>query len=146
MATKPRFVFDTNAIISAALLKQSISRRAFDKAISEGELLVSAETIDELNRVLGREDFARYVTEDERMEFLAVLLHEARLVEVTVYVGECRDPRDNKFLELAISGDAECIVSGDQDLLVLHPFCGISIVTPRDFLDEVWKEQGKEPP
>lgn len=146
MATKPRFVFDTNAIISAALLKQSISRRAFDKAISEGELLVSAETIDELNRVLGREDFARYVTEDERMEFLAVLLHEARLVEVTVYVGECRDPRDNKFLELAISGDAECIVSGDQDLLVLHPFRGISIVTPRDFLDEVWKEQGKEPP
>jgi putative PIN family toxin of toxin-antitoxin system len=142
MATKPRFVFDTNAIISAVLIKRSISRRAFDKAISEGELLVSAETIDELNRVLGREDFARYVTEDERMEFLAVLLREARLVEVNVYVGECRDPQDNKFLELAISGEAECIVSGDQDLLVLHPFRGISIVTPRDFLDEVWKEQG----
>ena len=145
MSAKPRFVFDTNAIISAALLKRSISRRAFDKAISEGELLVSAETIDELNRVLGREDFARYVTEDERMEFLAVLLRETRLIEVTMHVGECRDPRDNKFLELAISGNAECIVSGDQDLLVLHPFRGISIVTPRDFLDEVWKEQGKEP-
>jgi putative PIN family toxin of toxin-antitoxin system len=142
MPAKPRFVFDTNAIISAVLIKRSISRRAFDKAISEGELLVSVETIDELNRVLGREDFARYVTEDERMEFLAVLLREARLVEVTVYVGECRDPQDNKFLELAISGEAECIVSGDQDLLVLHPFRGISIVTPRDFLDEVWKEQG----
>jgi len=142
MATKPRFVFDTNAIISAVLIKRSISRRAFDKAISEGELLVSAETIDELNRVLGREDFARYVTEDERMEFLAVLLREARLVEVNVYVSECRDPQDNKFLELAISGEAECIVSGDQDLLVLHPFRGISIVTPRDFFDKVWKEQG----
>jgi putative PIN family toxin of toxin-antitoxin system len=142
MATKPRFVFDTNAIISAVLIKRSISRRAFDKAISEGELLISVETIDELNRVLGREDFARYVTEDERMEFLAVLLREARLVEVTVHVGECRDPQDNKFLELAISGNAECIVSGDQDLLVLHPFRGISIVTPRDFFDEMWKEQG----
>jgi putative PIN family toxin of toxin-antitoxin system len=141
MSAKPRFVFDTNAIISAVLIKRSISRRAFDKAISEGELLVSAETIDELNRVLGREDFARYVTEDERMEFLAVLLRETRLVEVPVHVGECRDPRDNKFLELAISGNAECIVSGDQDLLVLHPFRGIPIVTPRDFLDEVWKEQ-----
>lgn len=141
MPAKPRFVFDTSAVISAVLLKQSISRRAFDKALDEGELLVSAETIDELNQTLGRTDFARYVTEDERMEFLVVLLREARLVEVTVHVGECRDPRDNKFLELAISGNAECIVSGDQDLLVLHPFRGISIVTPRGFLDEVWKEQ-----
>ena len=141
MAAKPRFVFDTSAVISAVLLKQSISRRAFDKALDEGELLVSAETIDELNQTLGRTDFARYVTEDERMEFLAVLLREARLVEVTVHVGECRDPRDNKFLELALSGNAECVVSGDQDLLVLHPFRGISIVTPRGFLDEVWKEQ-----
>jgi len=61
MPAKSRFVFDTSAIISAVLLKRSVSRRAFDKAIDEGELLVSAETIDELNRVLGREDFARYV-------------------------------------------------------------------------------------
>jgi len=139
--TKPRFVFDTSVIISAALLKRSVSRKAFDKALDEGELLVSAETIDELNRVLGRVDFAKYVTEDERLEFLAVLLREATVVEVTVYVGECRDPSDNKFLELAVSGAAVCIVSGDQDLLVLHPFRGIFIVTPRGFLDEVWKEQ-----
>jgi len=131
---KPRFVFDTSAIISAVLLKRSVSRRAFDKALGEGEILVSAETIDELNRVLGREDFARYVTEEERLEFLSVLLREASLVEITVCVDECRDPRDNKFLELAVSGSAECIVSGDQDLLVLHPFRGVSIVTPRGFL------------
>jgi predicted nucleic acid-binding protein len=76
------------------------------------------------------------------MEFLAVLLREPRLVEVTVHVGECRDPRDNKFLELAISGNADCIVTGDQDLLVLHPFRGISIVSPRGFLDGTWKEPG----
>jgi len=138
--TKPRFVFDTNAIISALLLKQSVSRRAFDKALDEGEILVSVETIDELNRVLGREDFTRYVTEEERLEFLAVLLREARLVEVKVHVGACRDPQDDKFLELAVSGQADCIVSGDQDLLVLHPFRGIAIVTPRDFWAEVWKE------
>ena len=81
------------------------------------------------------------MTEDERMEFLAVLLREATLVEVTMHVGECRDPQDNKFLELAASGRALCIVSGDQDLLVLHPFRGIPIVTPRGFLDEVWKKQ-----
>ena len=141
MPAKPRFVFDTNALISAALLKRSVPRQAFDKALDEGELLVSVETIDELNRVLRRADFAKYVTEDERMEFLAVLLREATLVEVTAHVGECRDPQDNKFLELAASGRAMCIVSGDQDLLVLHPFRGIPIVTPRGFLNEVWKRQ-----
>ena len=141
MPSKPGFVFDTSAIISAALLKRSVSRQAFDKALDEGELLVSAETIDELNQVLGRVDFTKYVTEDERLEFLAILLREATFVEVTVYVGECRDPSDNKFLELAVSGAAVCVVSGDQDLLVLHPFRGISIVTPRGFLDEVWKQQ-----
>jgi putative PIN family toxin of toxin-antitoxin system len=140
VSARPRFVFDTSAIISAALLKQSVSRKALDTALREGELLVSAETIDELNQVLGRTDLAQYVTENERLEFLAILLREARLVDVTVHVGECRDPRDNKFLELAVSGRAACIVSGDQDLLVLHPFRSISIVTPRAFLDERWKE------
>ncbi len=140
MPAKPHFVFDTNAVISAALLKQSITRRAFDKAIEEGQLLLSLETIDELNRVLRRDDFEKYVTDDERMEFLAVLLREAAFVEVTVHIGECRDPQDNKFLELAVSGHATCIISGDKDLLVLHPFHSIPIVTPRDFLDEVWKK------
>ena len=79
------------------------------------------------------------MTEDERLAFLAVLLREAKLVEVTEAVRECRDPRDDKFLELAVSGKAVCIVTGDQDLLVLHPFPGIWIVTPRGFLDEIWR-------
>lgn len=80
MPAKPRFVFDTNAIISAALLKQSVSRQAFDKALDEGEILLSVETIDELNRVLMRADFARYVTEEERLGFLALLLRERSLI------------------------------------------------------------------
>jgi len=62
MPAKPRFVFDTNATISAALLKGSVSRRAFDKALDGGKLLVSTETVDELNDVLGRPDFARYLS------------------------------------------------------------------------------------
>jgi putative PIN family toxin of toxin-antitoxin system len=125
-------------VISAALLKHSISRQAFDTALEEGELIVSAETIDELNGVLGRESLAKYVTSEERIEFLAVLLREAALIEVTQHIGACRDPQDDKFLELAVSGMAACIVSGDQDLLVLHPFRGIPIVTPRGFLRRVW--------
>lgn len=139
MPARPRFVFDTNAVISAVLLKRSISRKAFDLALAKGELLVSMETIDELNQVLGRAGFAQYVAEDERMEFLSALLREATLVEITEHVGECRDPQDNKFLELAVSGKAVCIVTGDKDLLILHPFRGISILTPRDFVSQEWQ-------
>lgn len=73
------------------------------------------------------------------MRFLTVLVHAAELVTVTQTCTESRDPKDNKFLELALDGCAACIVSGDPDLLVLHPFRGISIIAPRDFLLEGWR-------
>ncbi len=68
------------------------------------------------------------------MRFLVALLREAELVEITETVTDCRDAKDNKFLELALSGEADYIVSGDEDLLILSPFRGISILTPREFL------------
>ena len=80
--------------------------------------------------------------EDERLEFLATLVREAELVVVTEVVTDCRDPKDNKFLELALSGQATHIVSGDGDLLVLHPFRGVLILTPQAFLAE-WEGQGE---
>jgi len=135
MTNSPGFVFDTNTLVSALLSKNSTPRRAFDRALEIGEILVSLDVIDELNDVLGREKFNKYVSEEERIEFLIALLQEAVFVEVVEIVTECRDPRDDKFLELAVNGNAECIVSGDGDLLSLHPFRGIAIVTPRDFLE-----------
>ena len=138
MPSKPRFVFDTNAIVSALLLGQSVTRRALDKGLQEGELLVSRATIEELNEVLRRDLFERYVTEEERIQFLTALVREATLIEVTGSVTECRDPNDNKFLELALSGKASCIVSGDDDLLVLNPYRGIPVLTPREFLERSW--------
>ncbi len=91
--------------------------------------------IEELNDVLKRPGFERYVREQERLEFLSVFLGEALLVEITETVRECRDPNDDKFLELALSAHATCLVTGDRDLLVLHPFRGIPILAPRSFLD-----------
>jgi len=129
MPTERRFVFDTNVIVSALLLQRSIVRQAFDKAIEQGKLLVSQVVVEELNEVLRRKGFDKYVTEDERIEFITVLVREAILVEITDTVTECRDPKDNRFLELAVSGQATCIVSGDDDLLVLHPFRGIPVLT-----------------
>ena len=56
-------------------------------------------------------------------------------------VTACRDPKDDKFLEIAVAGEADVIVSGDQDLLVLHPFAGIPIVPPNAFLRMLDEEQ-----
>ncbi len=133
------FVFDTNVLISALLLKNSVSRLAFDKAILDGRLLISLETIDELNDVLKRPKFDRYVTEKERRQFVAALVQDAELVTITQQIAICRDPKDDKFLELAMSGGADCIVSGDKDLLSLHPFQGIPIVRPDAFLNLTWQ-------
>ena len=138
MTTKPRFVLDTNVVVSAVLIKQSISRRAFDKAEQNGQLLLSILAIDELNEVLRRKKFNKYLTERERLRFLNVLIHKAKLIQIIETISVCRDPKDDKFLELAVNGQADAILSGDQDLLVLHPFQGIPIVAPRQFLQMSW--------
>jgi putative PIN family toxin of toxin-antitoxin system len=136
-SARQSFVFDTNVIISAALLRQSIASRALRRALTIGRVLVSMATIEELNQVLSRKGFDRYVTEAERIEFLAALIRETDMVEVTESVHACRDPKDDRFLELAVSGHATCIVTGDDDLLSLHPFRGILLLSPRSFLDLV---------
>ena len=140
MSTKLCYVFDTNVLVSALLLKNSISRQAFDKAFQQGQIIISIATVNELNEVLKRKKFEKYVTEEERIQFLTALVREARLVGVSETITECRDPKDDKFLELAVSGNAVCIVSGDKDLLDLHPFRGIPIVTPREVLGLSWEE------
>jgi uncharacterized protein len=131
-----RFVFDTNVIVSSVLLAGSVPRRAFDKALDRGTMLISAPVLLELSEVLSREKLNKYLLESERMRFLVALLRETELVEITTSVTVCRDAKDDKFLELAVSGNADYIVSGDEDLLVLNPFRGIPILTPRNFLDK----------
>jgi putative PIN family toxin of toxin-antitoxin system len=134
VTTEARFVLDTNVIVSALLLPRSVPRQAFDLAFVHGTVLVSVATIDELDDILRRGKFDRYVLEDERLRFLSAFIRDTMLVDVTVAVAECRDAKDNKFLEFAVSGNATCIVSGDNDLLELCPFRGIPIVTPQDFV------------
>ena len=134
MANDIRAIVDTGVAISAVLLPRSVPRQAFDLAATLGRLLVSEATIAELDEVFRRAKFDRYAREDQRLAFLAALLREAETVEVEETISECRDPRDDKFLELAVSGRASHIISGDGDLLILHPYRGIAIVTPHEFL------------
>jgi len=135
MANRGRFVFDTNVIVSALLMKKSVARDVLDKARMAGDILLSLEVIEELHDVLRRPAFDRYVDEEDRLKFLSLLVKEATLVEIAENVKECRDPKDDKFLELAANGNATLIVSGDKDLQVLNPFRNIPILSPREFLD-----------
>lgn len=135
MRTDLRIVIDTNVVVSAVLFPRSVPRQAFDLAIARGCLLASAATIAELNEVLRRPRLNQYVEESERLEFLAAMVQQAEAVHVTEVLRECRDPRDNKFLELGVTGHASHIISGDRDLLVLNPFRGIAVVSPHDFCE-----------
>jgi len=135
MPHRRRLVFDANVIVSALLLPRSVPRQAFDKASKLGKILASAETLRELDEVLRRPHLDRYLKEEERLRFLAVFMGDVEIVTVAASVSDCRDQKDNRYLDLAISGSAACIVTGDGDLLDMNPYRGISIINPRAFLD-----------
>ena len=86
----------------------------------------------ELADVLGREKLNSICSRANECVFIG-LLKETELVHVTTTITVCRDPKDNKFLELAVDGNASCLVTGDADLLVLNPFLDLPILTPQEF-------------
>lgn len=131
---KPRFVLDTSVIVSAALLSNSVPRRAFEVAIQQGEVLFADGLQAELSDVLMREKFDRYVSREKRLRFLASFVSLTVPVVISESIDVCRDPKDNIVLEVACSGGANCIVTGDEDLLTLHPFRGVAILRPAMFL------------
>jgi putative PIN family toxin of toxin-antitoxin system len=130
-----RCVFDTNVLVSALLLPDSKPRYALDMALQKERVLVSFPTLAELYEVLSRKRFRQYVDEEDVRSFLAALTREAQWVDVEVRIQACRDPKDDKFLELAVSGQGTHIVTGDNDLLALNPFRGITILPPHRFLE-----------
>jgi uncharacterized protein len=130
------FVLDANVIVSALLFGQGNPRKALKQAQEKGVVLMSDSTFDELERVLLRPKFDKYLLPSQRIEFLQDLAETVQFVDVTAQIFECRDPKDNQYLELAVSGKADCIVTGDDDLLVLNPFKNIKILTAQAFLED----------
>lgn len=133
-AHEKRWVLDTNVLISRLLMPGGVAARAVDRALVEGILLVSDATLAELADVLARPKFDRYISIADRQRFIGLLGGVARRVPITHQLKFCRDPRDDMFLHVALNGEADAIVTGDADLLVLHPFHGIDILSPADFL------------
>jgi putative PIN family toxin of toxin-antitoxin system len=129
-----RWVVDTDVLVSRLLAPRSLPARAVDKALASGILLVSEASLQELADVLARPKFDPYVSHDDRAQFIRLLGGVSRLLPIARRIEACRDPRDDKFLEVAIAGEAHAIITGDKDLLALHPFHGIDIVSPADFV------------
>jgi putative PIN family toxin of toxin-antitoxin system len=131
-----RIAIDTNVFVSAILKEHSIPRSAIAHAAASDALLKSAETENELRSVISRGRIRHGISDDARA-WLERTLAAAESIFVTEHITACRDPKDDIFLELAINGHADVIVSGDADLLALHPFRGIPIETPAAFLRRV---------
>ena len=129
-----RIVCDTNILISALLLPESLPTQALIRAENTGTLLYSLPVLEEITTVLSRPKFSRYIDEDDITGFLARIHATWEKISIHCHIQDCRVPKDNKFLELAISGQANILISGDQDLLILHPYRTVSILTPSDFL------------
>ena len=131
-----RAVLDTNILISAVLTRGKpfqVLRRVLDS----GVLIFSDPTFEELATRLKKPKFDRYVSQERRNELLADLEAVAEWTAINGVVQACRDPDDDKFLETALVAEADCIVTGDGDLLALDPFEHIRIVTAAGFLEAV---------
>ena len=76
----------------------------------------------------------KFSTPKDRAKFLSKIQNAGTFITPNITIEECRDPKDNKFLELAVAGNADCIVTGDKDLLVLNPFRSIPIITAGEFI------------
>lgn len=129
-----RFVVDTNVLISALLFKSSVPFRAVELAEKQGIILYSEATLNELEQVLSRKKFNKYLSLEERQIFLLKFISSSQLVHITENITVCRDEKDNKFLDLAISGNANVLVTGDLDLLTLNPFQQVEIINPDIFI------------
>ena len=130
-----RIVIDTGTLVSAAIRVDSIPGQAYAKAPSEFEVCVSAATFAELDSVMRREKFNAYRTLEQRVAFVELYREKSTWYEVKEAVFDCRDPNDNKFLELALTVGAEIIVSSDEDLYCLNPYRNIAILKSAEFLN-----------
>lgn len=127
-------VFDASALVGAALKADSVPERALLRAEEVDVFALSPEVEVEIVEVLGRPKLTQSIRRERREHILAILRSEAVWFEPAVRVADCRDPKDDKYLELALAAGAETIVSSDDDLLVLHPWRGVHILRPAEYL------------
>ena len=132
-----RLVLDTNVLVSAILSPNSISAKVLNWGEDNGTILYSTDTLTEILSVLRRSKFAKYI-DPEDIDGLSIRIKTAWIcIEILTQVKLCRDAKDDKFIDLALNGNASHLITGDTDLLVLHPIQNISIINPRTFWEAI---------
>jgi uncharacterized protein len=130
-----RLVVNTNVVISSFITRNSTSFSVLSTFLTGNDkILLSDELFSEYKEVLGRRKFAKIIDLDRANSFISTLLNTADFISIQSSITDCKDPKDNMLLELAIDGKADCIITGDKLVLELHPFRGIPILSPTDFL------------
>jgi putative PIN family toxin of toxin-antitoxin system len=117
------------------LQPQGLPDRALHAAAENGAIALSLIVFAEIAEVLARPKFAPFLTLQRRKLILHQINDAAIWIEPAEVVQDCRDGKDNKYLELALAAHATAIITGDKDLLVLHPWRGIHILSPSSFLN-----------
>jgi len=130
-----RVVLDTNIILSGVIFRGSTPFRAAVRAFERGKVLSSSATRNELREVVRREKFERYAPLEQRIHEVEELIEDMEPVLIDEKLQVCVDPKDDMLLELAVAGKADFIVTGDDHLLRLNPFHGITILTPMAYLE-----------
>jgi hypothetical protein len=126
-------VIDTGVLISAAICPQSVPALALERALRHYEVCASPATLGELQQVLLRSKFDRYASAAQRQTFIDGLMAHLHMVVVTQQVADCTDPKDDKFLAIALTVNAELIVASDPHLTQMHPWRSIPILPPAAF-------------
>jgi len=138
---RKRVVFDTSSLIPACLNPDREPAKIFRSAVLAHDVFCSAGTFNELVIVLAREKFNAWRPLEQRLMWARLLRESMIFIEVTTPVTECRDPKDDKFLELAVSAKADVLVSSDVHLLEMHPFRGVQILQLADFKQQILGDQ-----
>ena len=127
-----RLVIDTNIWISFLIGK---SLTGLSEAIISDRVIVlfSDDLFGELIKVLKRPKFKKYFSETAIEDLVTLLYEKVELIEITHHFEDCRDVKDNFLLDLAVSGHANDLVTGDADLLILNPFQGVEIISCQHF-------------
>ena len=130
---KDRVVIDTNLWISFLLTSDLVKLDRFLEN-NLATLLFSDELLNEFVEVARRPKFRKYFTANDLQDLLLRIREKAEFIKVTSTTDACRDIKDNFLLALAIDGKATHVLTGDKDLLELHPFEGIQVLPIATYL------------
>ena len=140
-----RVILDTNLLVSYLVTHRPPIATLLDEHLAREDIaLVTAPALlEELDRVLRYPRLQRYYTDAERTRFVALSAAVSEVVELPEPLPRiCRDPDDDRVIACAVVGQANAIVTGDQDLLALAQVGGIPIRTAADLIVFIERQEG----